>query len=109
MVIKSMINFELHGLMDCAVELACGFRDLLSRRLDVDKAIALLLEPPPSPRNTSDVALCIDMIVELRKTVRRLEYLLQDRGLRKLLAQTSPRMRALVPRPLRRALRKLLY
>jgi FkbM family methyltransferase len=54
-LIKSMINFELHGLMDCAVELAATFRDLLAPRLDVDQAVELLLEPAPHPRNTADV------------------------------------------------------
>jgi FkbM family methyltransferase len=54
-LIKSMINFELHGLMDCAVELAVIFRDELAPRLDVDRAIDLLLVPPPHPRNSADV------------------------------------------------------
>jgi len=44
-VIKSMINFELHGLVDCAVELAETFRDLLAPRFNVDDAIGLLLAP----------------------------------------------------------------
>lgn len=56
-IIKAMINFELHGLMDCALELAVKFRALLADRLDVDKAIALLLEPAPEARNTADVRL----------------------------------------------------
>jgi FkbM family methyltransferase len=58
-IIKSMINFELHGLMDCAVELAATFRDLLAGRLDVDKAVRLLLKPAPHPRNTADVTLSL--------------------------------------------------
>ncbi len=57
MIIKAMINFELHGLMDCAIELAATFRDLLAPRLDVERAIALLLAPAPHPRNTADVVL----------------------------------------------------
>jgi FkbM family methyltransferase len=58
-IIKSMINFELHGLMDCAVELAVTFRDSLASRFDVDHAVALLLLPAPHPRNTSDVTLTL--------------------------------------------------
>jgi len=54
-LIKAMINFELHGLMDCAVDLAATFRDVLVPRLDVDRAIDLLLAPAPHPRNTADV------------------------------------------------------
>ncbi len=40
-IIKSMINFALHGLMDCAVDLAEHFRPRLAERLDVDQAIVL--------------------------------------------------------------------
>src|SRR6266446_9369586 len=58
-IIKSMINFELHGLMDCAVELADYFRPLLSHRLDVDTAIAQLMHRPPNARNTVDVRECL--------------------------------------------------
>jgi FkbM family methyltransferase len=54
-LIKAMINFELHGLMDCAVDLAVTFRDILAPRLDVDRGINLLLTPAPHPRNTADV------------------------------------------------------
>jgi hypothetical protein len=68
-IIKSMINFELHGLMDCAVELADHFRPLLSHRLDVDTAIALLMHRPPNARNTADVRECLRMIGELRTLV----------------------------------------
>jgi FkbM family methyltransferase len=56
-IIKSMINFELHGLMDCAVDTAQHFRSLLAPRLNVDEAIARLLLPAPHPRNTADVTL----------------------------------------------------
>ena len=66
-IIKSMINFELHGLMDCAVELAEHFRPLLSHRLDVDTAIARLMHRPPNARNTDDVRECLRMIGELRR------------------------------------------
>ena len=43
--------------MDCAVELAATFRELLAPRLEVEKTIELLLAPAPSPRNTADVKL----------------------------------------------------
>jgi FkbM family methyltransferase len=66
-IIKSMINFELHGLMDCAVELAEHFGPLLSHRLDVDTAIAKLMHRPPDARNTDDVTECLRMISELRR------------------------------------------
>jgi hypothetical protein len=64
-----MINFELHGLMDCAVELAEHFRPLLSRRLDVDTAVEKLMRRPPYARNTADVTECLRMIGELRTLV----------------------------------------
>jgi hypothetical protein len=65
-IIKSMINFELHGLMDCAVELADHFRPLLSHRFDVDAAIARLMHRAPYARNTVDVTECLRMMGELR-------------------------------------------
>jgi hypothetical protein len=65
-IIKSMINFELHGLMDCAVELAEHFRPLLSHRLDVDTAVEKLMHRPPYSRNTLDVRERLRMIGELR-------------------------------------------
>jgi FkbM family methyltransferase len=68
-IIKSMINFELHGLMDCAVELAEHFRSLLSHRLDVDTAVEKLMRRPPYARNTADVTECLRMIGELRTLV----------------------------------------
>jgi FkbM family methyltransferase len=49
-LIKAMINFELHGLMDCAFEIGMQFRDPLEQRLDVSWALDLLLEPAPSAR-----------------------------------------------------------
>jgi FkbM family methyltransferase len=49
-LIKAMINFELHGLMDCAFEIGVQFRELLEQRLDVSRALDLLLAPAPSPR-----------------------------------------------------------
>jgi len=68
-IIKSMINFELHGLMDCAVELAEHFRLLLSHHLDVDTAVEKLMHRPPYARNTLDVRECLRMIGELRALV----------------------------------------
>jgi FkbM family methyltransferase len=66
-LIKAMINFELHGLMDCAFDLAVHFRDRLGERLDVDEALDLLLLPPPHARNTADVINCLTMIAALRR------------------------------------------
>ena len=68
-LIKAMINFELHGLMDCAVDIAVKFRQTLSARLDVDEAIALLIRRPPYARNSADVLNCLNMVVELRNLV----------------------------------------
>ena len=65
-LIKAMINFELHGLMDCAVEIADYFRTQLAERLDVDTAVELLARRPPYARNTADVTECIRMIAALR-------------------------------------------
>jgi FkbM family methyltransferase len=65
-IIKSMINFELHGLMDCAVELAEHFRSHLSHRLNVNTAVAQLMYRPSNVRNTADVTNCLRMIAELR-------------------------------------------
>jgi FkbM family methyltransferase len=76
MVIKSMINFELHGLMDCAVELAETFRDLLAPRFNVDESIGLLLVRAPHPRNTADVTLCLSMITRLREQQAGILFLL---------------------------------
>jgi Methyltransferase FkbM domain len=72
-IIKSMINFELHGLMDCAVELAEHFRTLLSPRFDVDTVIARLMYCPSNARNLADVRECLRMIGELRIMVLELE------------------------------------
>jgi FkbM family methyltransferase len=77
-IIKSMINFELHGLMDCAVELAEHFRPLLSHRLDVDTAIAQLMHRPPNARNTADLRECLRTIGELRTLVFQQEEAERD-------------------------------
>ena len=47
-LIKPMINFKLHGLMDCAFEIGVQFREHLEERLDV-WALNLLLGPAPKP------------------------------------------------------------
>jgi FkbM family methyltransferase len=49
-LIKAMINFELHGLMDCAFEIGVQFRERLEQRLDVSLALDLLLAAAPNPR-----------------------------------------------------------
>jgi FkbM family methyltransferase len=65
-LIKAMINFELHGLMDCAFDIAARFRKHLQDRFDVDKAMELLLARAPHARNTADVVNCLSMIAKLR-------------------------------------------
>jgi FkbM family methyltransferase len=49
-LIKAMINFELHGLMDCAFEIGIEFREHLEQRMDVSWALDLLLATAPHPR-----------------------------------------------------------
>jgi FkbM family methyltransferase len=68
-LIKAMINFELHGLMDCAFDIAVHFREQLQDRLDVDKGLDLLLTRAPHARNTVDVVNCLGMIAQLRTEV----------------------------------------
>lgn len=68
-LIKAIINFELHGLMDCAFDLAVHFRERLQSRFNVDKATELLLERAPHARNTADVVNCLKMIAQLRSTL----------------------------------------
>jgi FkbM family methyltransferase len=65
-ILKMMIVFEMHGLMDCAAELASSFRDRLIIRLDVDHAIDLLLGPPPHARNLPEIVHCLATIAQLR-------------------------------------------
>lgn len=65
-IIKMMIIFELHALMDCSVELADYFKPMLADRMDTTVAIAHLMQPPPHARNTKDVINCLRMIAELR-------------------------------------------
>jgi FkbM family methyltransferase len=81
-LIKAMINFELHGLMDHAYEIAIFFRDQLQQRLDVDKAAELLLTRAPHARNTADVTNCLSMIAKLRSIPikRRLQSLRRRLG-----------------------------
>jgi FkbM family methyltransferase len=70
-LIKAMINFELHGLMDCAFDICSSFQNQLRQRLDVDKAAELLLIRAPHARNTADVVNCLNMIFKLRANVTR--------------------------------------
>jgi FkbM family methyltransferase len=72
-LIKSQINFELHGLMDCAVDIAHHFRERLASRLDVDHAIELLAERPPHARYTRDIVNFQDAILVLRKRLTEIE------------------------------------
>ena len=68
-LIKSMINFELHGLMDCAVHLAEHFRAKLASRFDVDEAVRLLVRRPPHARNMADVIATLRVVAALRSMV----------------------------------------
>jgi septal ring factor EnvC (AmiA/AmiB activator) len=77
-LIKSQINFELHGLMDCAVDIAHHFRDRLASRLDVDHAIELLTERPPHARYTRDIVNYQDAVLALRKRVSDAEQARAD-------------------------------
>ncbi len=75
-LIKSMVNFELHGLMDCAVQVAEHFRAKLASRFDVDEAIELLARRPPHARNTADVVSTLRMVAALRLLVIEKDRLL---------------------------------
>src|SRR6516164_4933139 len=71
-LIKSMINFELHGLMDCAVDLAQHYAMMLAKRIDVEEAIERLIYRPTAVRNTADVVECMRMIDDLRVRIAEL-------------------------------------
>ena len=71
-LIKSMINFELHGLMDCAVDLAQHYAMMLAKRIDVEEAIERLIYRPTAVRNTADVVECMRMIHDLRVRIAEL-------------------------------------
>ena len=77
-LIKTMINFELHGLMDCAYEIVINFRETLQQRFDVDKATKLLLMRPPHARNTADVVNCLKMVATLRADALANRNLISD-------------------------------
>ena len=62
-----MINFELHGLMDCAYQIATQFRPVLETRFDVERAMRLLLTRAPHARNTADVVNCLQMMAKLQE------------------------------------------
>ena len=51
-VIKAMIIFELHGLIDVAYDTASRFAELLGARFDVVEARRLLLRAGPTPGET---------------------------------------------------------
>jgi FkbM family methyltransferase len=97
-LIKAMMNFELHGLMDCAVDLAVTFRDMLAPRLDVDRAIDLLIAPAPHPRNTADVQAWLESTLcgRIREFVYRTPPLRLVNGLRRRLFNPSRGRRAVV-------------
>jgi hypothetical protein len=72
-VVKAMITFELHGLMDRAYAHAETFAHLLEGRLDVDKAKLLLLAPPGELRYSPDLVSCLQMIDRLQVLLRACE------------------------------------
>lgn len=71
-LIKSMIIFELHGLMDCAVDLAQYYATTLAERIDVEEAIERLIYRPTQTRYTGDVVECMRMIGDLRARIAEL-------------------------------------
>jgi hypothetical protein len=107
MVIKAMINFELHGLMDCAVELAATFRELLAQRLEVEKTIELLLAPAPSPRNTADVRLSVEMLGLLQARMDKLQMEVQTLRAGTFRTVLARFINSLPPQ-MRRTLRKII-
>ena len=109
-IIKSMINFELHGLMDCAVELAEYFRPLLSHRLDPDMAVEKLLHRPPNARNTADVTECLRMMGGLRAEMSRIHAAEREAAtarIMELLAQVARLERFIAEPPATKLLRRL--
>jgi FkbM family methyltransferase len=68
-LIKSMIIFEVHGLMDCAVDLAQYYATTLAERIDVEEAIERLMYRPTQTRSTRDVVECMRMIGDLRARI----------------------------------------
>ena len=85
-LLKCMIIFELHGLMDCAVDLAQYYRTQLAARIDVDEAIERLIYRPLNTRQTVDVAECMRMIGDLRLHVAELNGRIAYRESTKALA-----------------------
>jgi FkbM family methyltransferase len=79
-LIKSMINFELHGLMDCAVDLAQHYATMLAKRLDVEEAIERLIYRPADMRCTGDLMECMRMIADLRVRIAELEQTRRSTG-----------------------------
>jgi FkbM family methyltransferase len=74
-LIKCMINFELHGLMDCAVDLAKYYHRQLSERMDVEEAVERLIYRPVHARQNVDVVECLRMISDLRLRVAESDFL----------------------------------
>jgi FkbM family methyltransferase len=88
-LIKSMINFELHGLMDCAVDLAQHYAMMLAERIDVEEAIERLIYRPTAVRNTADVVECMRMIHDLRVRIAEPRDRISARLGRKLTAASA--------------------
>src|SRR5262249_1386934 len=65
-VIKAMITFELHGLMDSAYAHAETFAHLLSDRLHVEHAKKLPLAPPSEMRYSPETVRCMVLVNQLR-------------------------------------------
>jgi len=78
-LIKMMIVYELHGLNDIALDVADRFRDRLSGRLDVDKAIDLLADPYCRTPGGAPPARAADGMIEpLRAANAALEQRIHD-------------------------------
>jgi FkbM family methyltransferase len=88
-LIKSMINFELHGLMDCAVDLAQHYAMTLAERIDVEEAIERLIYRPTAVRNTADVVECMRMVHDLRVRIAEPRDRISARLGRKLTAASE--------------------
>jgi len=102
-VIKTMMTFELHGLMDRAYDHAETFADLLQPRLDLEKAKKLLLEPPAELRYSPDLVRCMQMIDRLRVLLHTTEAQVPLTG-RQLLKAAAARLYARLRALGRRAL-----
>lgn len=104
-IIKVMIVYELYGLNDIAVDTATRFRDLLSKRFNIDKAITLLASV--GPRSSDIEAKLRDMEKKLHDTENSLHD--AEKRIRAIESSTSWRMTApfratknLLSRPMQR-------